>query len=119
MGTESIMNLNAASLAPEIFLSIMVCIVLVVGLYSRVNYSFPLSIASLVVTAIVLAAGADSDAVRAMNGMYADDLLASVLKICICLVSAGVLVYSRRYVSDRNIPGYGVGKQHAAAVSWS
>jgi len=98
------MNLNAASLAPEIFLSIMMCIVLVVGLYSRRSYSFPLSIASLVVTALILVVGADSEASRAMNGMYADDLLATVLKVSICLVSAGVFVYSRRYIADRNIP---------------
>lgn len=97
------MNLNAAALAPEIFLSIMICVVLLVDLFSPGRYAFPLSIATLLVTSLILVFGADQVAATAMNGMYADDLLATVLKVCITLVTAAVFVYSRRYVIDRDI----------------
>lgn len=97
------MNLNATALAPEIFLSIMICVVLLVDLFARRQYSFALSIATLLVTAVILVLGADTSAATAMNGMYADDLLATVLKVCITVVSAGVFVYSRHYIADRGI----------------
>ena len=65
------MNLNAASLAPEIFVSVMACVVLVLNLYIPHRYAFGLTVATLLITAVILVAGADVTATAAMNGMYA------------------------------------------------
>ncbi len=99
--------LKAAAATPEMFLAFMACLILVAGLYLREEIThricYLLSIGSLVATALIMLLDFNTDVVFAFNNMFIDDPMADLLKIAICLISAGAFVYSRQYNLDRDI----------------
>jgi len=106
--TLEMLNLSIA--VPEIFLLALVCTVLVVDVYlkddSR-NITYVLSQLGLVITLVLIIQqipqGGEWGREIAFNGLFVNDLLATVLKFSVVLLVAVVFVYSRRYLQDRNI----------------
>ncbi len=100
-------SLQVAAATPEIIVGLMACLILVVALYikeeSSSGFSYVLSIATLLCTALVIALDFSTEPVSAFNGMFVDDPMADLLKIAICLITSGVMVYSRQYNIDRGI----------------
>ncbi|MYB34074.1 MAG: NADH-quinone oxidoreductase subunit NuoN [Gammaproteobacteria bacterium] len=104
--------MNVASLSvnlaiPEIFIASMACLILVTGLFGDPERSrllcYRLSIAALLITAILAIFGITSDSQLAFNGLFVDDPLAELLKFGICTLTAAVFVYGRQYNLDRNL----------------
>lgn len=99
--------LQAAAATPEMLVAFMACLILVVGLYLREEIahrvSYTMSIGALIATAVLIMLSFNDVSVIAFNNMFVDDSLADLLKIFICLISAGVFVYSRRYNEDRDL----------------
>ena len=100
-------SLHTALVLPEIFIATMACVILMVGVYARAEsadrIAYWLSVATLVVTAGLVANGFATTSTVAMNGLFVDDPMADLLKIGICLLSAAVFVYSRDYNARRKI----------------
>ena len=93
--------------APEIWLGVMVCVVLVADLFDRSQegrIAFLLTQATLLV-AIWLAVTTHWGGDRAItfNGMYVSDSLAAVLKVAIAGLAAVTLGYSRDYLRQRDL----------------
>ena len=99
--------LHAAAAAPELIIAFMACLILVVPLYmdkeKGAKLSYVASIATLVVVSLIMILGFSDVPQAAFNNMFIDDPMADLLKIAICLISAGALVYSRQYNTDRNL----------------
>lgn len=99
--------LQAAAATPEMILAFMACLILVVPLYmdkeAGAKLSYFASIATLVGVALLTIFTFDNTASVAFNNMFVDDPMADLLKISICLISAAVFVYSRRYNEDRGL----------------
>ncbi|MCY4051486.1 MAG: NADH-quinone oxidoreductase subunit NuoN [Gammaproteobacteria bacterium] len=104
--------MNIASLSvnlaiPEIFIASMACLILVAGLFGNQERSrllcYRLSIATLLITAILTIVGITSDSQLAFNGLFVDDPLAELLKFGICMLTAAVFFYGRQYNLDRNL----------------
>ena len=100
-------TLKAAAATPEMFVAAMASFILVVGLYLRKEtshqFSYIMSVGTLIAAAILMAVGFNTEAVVAFNNMFIDDPMADLLKISICLISAGAFVYSRQYNQDRGL----------------
>ncbi len=93
--------------APEIWLGVMVCVVLIADLFDRSQESriaFFLTQATLLV-AIWLAVSTHwgGDREITFNGMYVSDSLAAVLKVAIAGLAAVTLGYSRDYLRQRDL----------------
>lgn len=99
--------LQAASATPEMLVAFMACLILVGGLYlpaqTAHRLSYLLSVITLIVAAILIALNFNDRSVAAFNNMFIDDSLAALLKIFICVISAGVFIYSRRYNCERDL----------------
>ena len=97
---------DVALLLPEDFLLGAICVILCVDLFVKPeqrDITHWLSIASLLVT-IVLVFLVDNDPPgRAFNGMYVHDVVATVLKVFILGVVAAGFVYARGYLFDRGL----------------
>ena len=100
-------SLQVAAATPEMIVGLMACLILLVALYikeeSSSGFSYILSIATLLFTALIIALNFSTEPVSAFNGMFVDDPMADLLKIAICLITAGVMVYSRQYNIDRGL----------------
>ncbi len=102
-------NLNLALAAPEIFLLIMTCVVMVIDLYTkpeqRENRLLMLSILTLLLVAVGLyLVGVPSVRPRlAFNGMLVIDGLSTLLKFAILVSVAMVIIYSRAYLAARKL----------------
>lgn len=108
MMTLEMLNLSIAM--PEMFLLALACTVLVVDVYlkdSQRNVTYMLSQLGLIITLILISQQTpqNNEWTRelAFNGLFVNDLLATVLKYAVVLLVAIVFVYSRRYLQDRNI----------------
>ncbi len=91
---------------PEIFLTAMICLVLLVDLFltdEQRGISLGLAIAGLLATAGLLLDQDARTAQFAFNGMYVADGMSNVLKLFICVAVAMVLIYSRAYVKEREL----------------
>lgn len=99
--------LKAAAAAPEMIVAFMACLILVAALYMKKEaghrFSYGLSVVTLVFVAIQIMMNFSETGTTALNNMFVDDPMADLLKIAICLISAGVFVYSRQYNQDRGI----------------
>lgn len=105
--------LNSASsfdslslLAPELFLLIAICAVLVVDVFSsdksrRITYL--LTLLSLGVTALICMTSVPETASTAFAGHLKVDALGSLLKVVICLVVGVGLLYCREYMLRRGL----------------
>ena len=97
-------GLNLA--APEIFLALAGCAILLLDLLitdTRRHWTAALSIAALLVTA-VLAAGVEVNGpVTALGGMFLVDAMSQALKVVALVIVAVVFVYSVEYMRHRGI----------------
>ena len=111
-------SLKAAAALPEIFLALAACAILLVGIYGKKENSGAiccrLGIVALAVTAVLTGMNFfgpgvggngvfSAPPVAAFNNMFIADPMARLLKIAVCLLSAGAFVYSRRYNRERGI----------------
>ena len=94
---------------PEIFVLIMACVILVYDLFlsdrNRV-ITYLMSIGTLVGAAILTGFyhGAHSDhPVLTFSGTFVSDSMADVLKFFVYLITAGVFLYARRYLLERDL----------------
>ncbi len=99
--------LKAAAAAPEMIVAFMACLILVAALYMKKEtghkFTYGVSVVTLVFVAIQIMMNFSETGTTALNNMFVDDPMADLLKIAICLISAGVFVYSRQYNQDRGI----------------
>jgi NADH-quinone oxidoreductase subunit N len=99
-------NFNWLPALPEIFLLVTVSVVLVIDLFldeSRRHWSYNLTLATLVVCAVLTAVGGTGERTIIFNGMFVRDRVADVLKLFVYLGVAAILVYSRLYVRARGM----------------
>ena len=107
-------SLKAAAALPEIFLALAACTILLISVYGKKEnsgaHACGLGIIALVVTALLTGLNFSNDffgpgggTVSAFNNLFVADPLANLLKIAVCLLSAGAFVYSRRYNQERDI----------------
>ncbi len=102
------MNFNPHDLVlllPENFLLGATCAILLVDLFikqSQRNLTHWLSIAALLVTMILVIVDHDP-APTAFGGMIRHDAVAAILKIFVLGIVAGVFVYARSYLRDREL----------------
>lgn len=94
------------AVAPEITLLTLACAVLLIDLFvkeeSRIITGL-LTIASLLVTAGVVAAGMGGEAQILFDGSIVRDPMGDVLKIAILLITTMVFLYSGEYQRDRDL----------------
>ncbi len=98
-------TLNLSPAAPEIFALIMVCAILIIDLFleeARRHVSFVLTLVTLLVTAVLAAAGGGG-VQHAFNGMFVADPMSQALKVFICISVGAMLVYSRAYARVRGL----------------
>ncbi len=100
-------KLNLVAAAPEIFLLVAACAVLVVDLFisdARRNVTYALTLASLTGAAVICWFFLDNDLVQyAFGGMYVTDPMANLLKLFATLGVGLMLVYAQGYARDRGI----------------
>ena len=97
-------NLDLTLVAPEIFITCMTCVVLVVDLYlqdSRRNISYWLAQWTLLGTLLLTLVVHGDEPRTTFGGQFVQDGMADVLKTFIYLIVAGVFLYSRPYLKDR------------------
>lgn len=93
-------------LVPEIFLLCMACIILVLDLYFNEEsraITYVLSLLSLFITGVLTYQLAPAAPEIVLAGTFVSDPMSAILKLFIYVVSAGVLVYSRDYLVQRNL----------------
>ncbi len=99
-------SINIALAAPEIFLLVMTCVIMLVDLYSteeaREGRLYSLSIATLVLVAISLYNPLAAPR-YAFNNMFVVDGMAVLLKAAIAISVAIVIIYSRAYLAARKL----------------
>lgn len=102
----TVQNLNLVSVAPEIFVLSMACIVLVIDLFlkeAQRSVSYWL-VQFTLLAALIISIGLHSeDRILALNGLFIADKLAIILKSFIYGVVIAVFVYSRQYLVDRSL----------------
>ena len=90
---------------PEIIVSLMACLILVLDLYLparlRAWTSFSLALVTLLITGLIILSNSGSNSVVGLNSLVVKDRISDLLKSGICLFSAVVFVYSRRYALER------------------
>jgi len=99
-------NFNWLPALPEIFLLGTVSAILVIDLFldeSRRHWSYNLTLATLVICAVLTAVGGTGERTTIFNGMFVRDRIADVLKLFVYLGVAAILVYSRLYVRARGM----------------
>ncbi|MDT8364619.1 MAG: NADH-quinone oxidoreductase subunit NuoN [Nitrosomonas sp.] len=91
---------------PEIFLLIMICVVMLTGLFEGVKnrqMTFFLSLLALAGSALITFMDFSVTAVTTFSGMFIDDTLSDTLKLMIYPTVALVLIYSRSYLGARGL----------------
>jgi len=100
-------SLNAALAAPEIIVSSMASLILILGLFIKKDRSdevcYWLSIATLVAVSIIIASNFSTSSAIALNGLYISDPMADLLKIAISILSAAIFIYGREYNRQRRL----------------
>ncbi len=93
-------------LIPEIVVSLMACIILVVDqtrLERIKNLPFILTLLTLLVVCVLTGSQVYRDSAIVIEGMFADDSFANLTKFMICLLGVAVFVYSKSYSQQRDI----------------
>lgn len=91
---------------PEIFVLTMACVVLLVDAFlpqAQRVITYVLTQATLVGAAVTTVAVHGGERVVAFSGMFVSDPMGDVLKVFIYLSSAIALLYSRQYLTDRQL----------------
>ncbi len=97
---------NLSIALPEIWLLSATCAVLVIGLYtSSKSLTYWLTQATLIITLLLAFGQVGEGEMQGFNGAYGIDALSASLKIWILLVAIGGFLYSRDYLSERDIAG--------------
>jgi NADH-quinone oxidoreductase subunit N len=102
----TVAGLNLLPALPEIFLLCAVSAILLIDLFleeERRQWTYGLTLFTLAGCAIVQVATAGPQTAYAFNGLFVDDRMSDVLKVCVYLAVAGVLVYSRVYARSRQL----------------
>ena len=92
--------------APEIFLGLAACAILMLDLLlsdAHRRWGEVLAIASLVITAVLIAIQPVTGRVVVLGGLYELDPMAQVLKVVTLIIVAAVFVYSTDYLRRRAI----------------
>jgi NADH-quinone oxidoreductase subunit N len=92
--------------APEIFLGLAACAILMLDLLlsdAHRRWGEVLAIASLVITAVMIAIQPVTGRVVVLGGLYELDPMAQVLKVVTLIIVAAVFVYSTDYLRRRAI----------------
>lgn len=97
---------NFVPAIPEIFVLCMACVILLADLFvtdkGRI-LTYLLSLGTLAIAALLTVNTGNSEPVYTFSGSFVGDRMADVLKVFVYLVTAGVMIYSRRYLMDRNL----------------
>ena len=99
------MELNIQPILPEVFISIMASVILVIDLYVKQNgrgIAYVLTLIALFGGAYLCWHDISVDPVTTLNGMFVDDIFSDVSKIIICALAILVFVYSREYIKARD-----------------
>ncbi|MDX1697872.1 MAG: proton-conducting transporter membrane subunit, partial [Thiohalobacterales bacterium] len=91
---------------PEIFVLSMACVILVLDLYLKDServISYWLAQVTLVFAAVITLALDHGQTQEVFYGTYIADQMAAVLKVFIFLVTGLAFLYSRYYLSERNL----------------
>jgi len=102
----TLQSLNLLPALPEIFLLCAVSAILLIDLFiAERNRSWTYLLSLLALSACAgITLGSASDAVSyAFNGMFVDDPLSDLLKVCVYVGVAAVLVYSHVYGRSRHL----------------
>ncbi|HCK76312.1 MAG TPA: NADH:ubiquinone oxidoreductase subunit N, partial [Gammaproteobacteria bacterium] len=103
----SLTTLDLWAVAPEITVATLACLVLISDLYIRsekpCGLTYPLTIGTLIVGALISMAGPLETPQFALSGLVIRDGVANVLKTGTCLGTAAVLFYARDYAQERGI----------------
>ncbi|WP_455221690.1 NADH-quinone oxidoreductase subunit NuoN [Kaarinaea lacus] len=97
---------NFVPAIPELFVLSMACIILIADLYvsdERRVITYLLSLATLVVAAMLTINLHSTETIYTFSGTFIKDPMSDVLKLFIYLVSAIVFIYARGYLVDRNL----------------
>ena len=92
--------------AAEIMLASMAMLILMVDLVfgkSRRWVSALLAVVALLGAAVLTSVTADGQTALTFSNMFVDDLLADFLKVITCIAVIMMLIYSHRYLADRNL----------------
>lgn len=95
-----------SSAIPEMFVLSMACIILIADLYisdDKKVLTYLMSLATLVVAAMLTINYHSSDIIITFSGTFIKDPMADVLKLFIFLVTAVVFIYARGYLADRDL----------------
>lgn len=97
---------NFVPAIPEIFVLSMTCIILLLDLFvtdkGRI-LTFLLSLATLAIAAVLTITLHTAETVYTFSGTYVADPMSDLLKVFIYLTTAGVMIYSRGYLAERNL----------------
>jgi NADH-quinone oxidoreductase subunit N len=106
MTNASFQTPNFLPAVPEIFVLSMACVILIVDLYlsdrNRV-FTYLLSLATLVVAAVLTVGLHSGETVYTFNNSFVSDSMGDVLKVFVYLVTAVVFIYSRGYLAARDL----------------
>ncbi|MED5407195.1 MAG: NADH-quinone oxidoreductase subunit NuoN [Pseudomonadota bacterium] len=101
----SLATVNIMVVLPEIVVSVMACLILVLDLYLpvrfRIQTGFVLTLGVLLAATLIILFSSVSITVVGLNGLVVRDRISDLLKCGICLISAGVFLYGRRYAIER------------------
>lgn len=99
--------MNIIIALPEIFLTLAICLILLLEPFLRDErrrmLSYLLVQASLVITALLVINTLHTEKTWGLNAMYVRDDLGGLLKISILLVSSIAFVYARQYLQEKNL----------------
>ena len=89
----TLLSLSLGSVAPEIILSFVACVVLLADLYLplalKARVSFLLCVGGLLAAIVACVDGYDRSSEFAMNGLVVDDGIGDVMKTAVCGYSNG------------------------------
>jgi NADH-quinone oxidoreductase subunit N len=100
------LTLNTTLILPEIIMLTMACVILVLDAYlpkNLKNLTYQLTQGTLIATAILIFATYPEKSELAMNGMFINDVMSTILKLFILLIVFLAFLYSRQYLSDRKL----------------
>ncbi|MGF1642146.1 MAG: NADH-quinone oxidoreductase subunit NuoN [Thiotrichales bacterium] len=97
---------NFSTILPEVYMLTMACVVLVVDLFlsprqKGVNYL--LTLATLLGAILVTLMSRDNSVVLAFGDSFVRDPMADILKVFIFAIMLAVMLYSQRYIKDRDM----------------
>jgi NADH-quinone oxidoreductase subunit N len=100
------MDLNYAAAAPEIFLGLAICVVLLVDVFLRDEQretTYVLAMLALIGTAAVTAYFAAGEQIVTFSGSYVTDPASSVLKMFAYVTLGIAFLYSREYLANNGL----------------